>query len=75
MHASEWSQDYLSRKEVYIDGGNQVVVVGLNGAKCYLGSDSGIIDASWVGEAVVVTFRSGMRIRYYGPYGSQRENI
>ena len=75
MHTSEWSQDYLIRKEVYVDSGHQVVVVSANGSKHYLGADASIIDASWVGDAVVITFRSGRKVRYYGPYGWQREEL
>ena len=75
MHASEWSSEFLSRKEAYVDSGHQVVVVGESGRKCYLGSDSSIVDARWVGDAVVVYYSHGMKVRYYGPYSYQRENI
>lgn len=75
MHTSEWSQDYLIRKEAYVTPNHEVIVVRADGYRHGLGSDAGIVDASWIGDAVVITFRSGQRLRYYGPYGSQREYI
>lgn len=75
MHSTEWPEEYLIRKEAYVDQNHQVVVVSANGSKHYLGSDASIIDACWMGDAVVITYRSGQRLRYYGPYGSQREYI
>ena len=74
MHTSEWSQDYLIRKEVYITN-NTVYVVRSDGYRLGLESDTGIVNAQWVGDAIVITYRGGQRVRYYGQYGSQRENI
>lgn len=74
MHSSEWSRDFIIRKEVYIRN-NTVYVVRADGSELGLASDTGIVDAQWVGDAVVLTYRGGQRLRYYGQYGSQRESI
>lgn len=75
MHTSEWSSEYLSRKEAYLESGYKAVVVSNSGYKLCLVQDSGISDVRWMGDAVVVSFRNGTRMRYYGPYGSQRESL
>lgn len=75
MHSSEWPAEYLSRKEAYLDSGYKAIVVSSSGYKLCLAQDSSINDVRWSGDAVVVSYRNGTRIRYYGPYGSQRENI
>ena len=75
MHSTEWSQDYLIRKEAYVDNNHQVIVVRADGYRHGLGSDAAIVDACWMGDAVVITYRSGRRVRYYGPYGHQRESL
>jgi len=75
MHSTEWTEEYLIRKEAYLDSNHQAIVVSASGYKHSLGSDGGWIDVRWMGDAVVITTSSGMKIRYYGPYGSQREYI
>ena len=75
MHASEWPSEYLIRKEAYLEGGYQAIVVGAGGYKLCLASNSGISDVRWVGDAVVISYKNGTRTRYYGPYGSQRESL
>lgn len=75
MHTSEWPQEYLIRKEAYVDNNHQVIVVAADGYRKGLGTDSSIVDACWVGDAVVITYSFGRRVRCYGPYGSQREEL
>ena len=65
MHTSEWPSEYLGRKEAYLE----------SGYKLCLAQDSGITDVRWSGDAVIITYRNGTRMRYYGPYGSQRESL
>ena len=45
------------------------------GAVTGLVADTAIVDAQWINDAVVVTYRNGNRVRYFGPYGSQREQL
>ena len=75
MHASEWPAEYRNRKEAYLESGYKAIVVSTSGYKLCLAQDTGISSVSWAGDAVVISYRNGTRIRYYGPYGSQRENI
>ena len=74
MHSTEWPEEYLIRKEVYIRD-KSVYVVAANGYSHCLAFDGGIVDACWMGDAVVITYENGSRLRYFGPYGSQRESL
>ena len=74
MRNSEWPREYLETKEVFIKN-NTVYVRSSRGATTGLACDASIIDARWVNDAVVVTYRNGNRVRYYGPYGSNRETL
>lgn len=74
MHSTEWPEEYLIRKEVYIHD-KSVYVVAANGYPHCLAYDGGIVDARWMGDAVVITYENGCRTRYFGPYGSQRESL
>lgn len=73
-HPSEWSREFLDRQEVVIRN-STVYVVDCNGYQKSIWSDSGIVDAQWIGGAVVITFQNGHRARVYGPdSGRQRED-
>lgn len=74
---SEWPEEFLIRKEVILDyNSSTLYVCSATGYKLGLISGiGGIEDAKWVGDAVIVYWKNGMRTRYYGPYGSQRENV
>lgn len=74
MRNSEWPREYLELKHVEIRN-NIVYVKSSRGAFTGLVADAGVVDAQWVNDAVVVTYRNGTRVRYYGPYGSQRETL
>jgi hypothetical protein len=74
MRNSEWPREYLETKEVFIKN-NMVYVRSSRGTTTGLVSDSSIVNAQWVNDAVVVTYRNGQRVRYFGPYGSQRETL
>ena len=37
------------------------------GAVTGLVADTAIVDAQWVNDAVIVTYRNGNKVRYYGP--------
>ena len=74
MRNSEWPREYLETKEVFIKN-NTVYVRSSRGTTTGLVSDSSIVNAQWVNDAVVVTYRNGQRVRYFGPYGSQRETL
>ncbi|MCQ2360291.1 MAG: hypothetical protein MJ009_02270 [Paludibacteraceae bacterium] len=72
MHASEWPREFLVRQEVEIRN-NTVYVKDERGYEQSLADDSGIVDAKWVANAVIITYKNGTKTRYWGPYGSQRE--
>ena len=72
MRNSEWPRQYLETKEVFIKN-NTVYVRSSRGATTGLVCDTSIIDARWVNDAVVVTYKNGQRVRYFGP--SQRETL
>ena len=74
MHASEWSREFSENQHVVLDG-YTVKVFSSRGQSYNLISDAGIVDARWIGDAVIVTFRNGSRVRFYGPYGNQYESI
>ena len=74
MRNSEWPREYLETKEVFIKN-NMVYVRSSRGATTGLVCDSSIVDAQWVNDAVVVYYKNGCKVRYFGPYGSQRESI
>ena len=74
MRNSEWPREYLETKEVFVKN-NMVYVRSSRGTTTGLVSDSSIVNAQWVNDAVVVTYRNGQRVRYFGPYGSQRETL
>lgn len=74
MHASEWPREFSENQYVVVDG-YTVKVFSSRGQSYNLISDASIVDAIWVGGAVIVTFRNGRRVRFYGPYGNQYENI
>lgn len=74
MRNSEWPREYLEVKQVEIRN-NTVYVRSSRGNYTGLASDTAIVDAEWINDAVVITYRNGNRVRYYGPYGSQREQL
>lgn len=74
MHTSEWPREFSENQYVVVDG-YTVKVFSSRGQSYNLISDASIVDAIWVGGAVIVTFRNGRRVRFYGPYGNQYENI
>lgn len=74
MHTSEWPREFSENQHVVLDG-YTVKVFSSRGHSYNLISDTGIVDARWIGDAVVVTFRNGNRVRFYGPYGNQYESI
>lgn len=67
MTPSQWPQEFLEKKEVYINN-NHVVVVDSRGYHLGIWCDAGIVDAQWVADAVIVTFRDGRRWRVFSPY-------
>ena len=72
MHKSEWPKEYLDRHEVVVRN-DTVYVKSINGGEMSLASNSGI-KGYLSGDVVIVEYPNGTRLRYYGPYGSQREN-
>ena len=74
MHASEWPREFSENQHVVLDG-YTVKVFSSRGQSYNLISDAGTVDARWIGDAVIVTFRNGNRVRFYGPYGNQYESI
>ena len=74
MRPSEWPREYAELQHVEIRN-NMVYVKSSRGGSLGLVCDAAIVDAKWVGGAVIVQYRNGVRVRYYGPYGSQREQI
>ena len=74
MHASEWPREFSENQHVVLDG-YTVKVFSSRGQSYNLISDAGIVDARWIGDAVIVTFRNGSRVRFYGPGGNQYESI
>ena len=74
MHTSEWPREFSENQHVVLDG-YTVKVFSSRGQSYNLISDAGIVDARWIGDAVIVTFRNGNRVRFYGPYGNQYESI
>ena len=74
MHISKWPREFSENQHVVLDG-YTVKVFSSRGQSYNLVSDAGIVSAAWVSGAVIVTFRNGNRIRYYGPYGNQYESI
>lgn len=74
MRPSEWPREYTELQHVEIRN-NMVYVKSSRGACLGLVGDTGIVDAKWIADAVIVYYRNGVRVRYYGPYGSQREQI
>ena len=74
MRNSEWPREYLDTKDVFI-WNNTVYVKSSRGATTALASDTAIVDAQWVNDAVIISYSNGRSVRYYGPYGSQRESI
>lgn len=74
MHASEWPREFSENQHVVVEGCT-VKVFSSRGQSYNLISDASIVDARWIGDAVIVTFRNGRRLRFFGPYGNQYENI
>ena len=74
MHNSEWPREFSENQHVVLDG-YTVKVFSSRGQSYNLISDAGIVDARWIGDAVIVTFRNGSRVRFYGPYVNQYESI
>jgi hypothetical protein len=74
MHASEWPREFSENQHVVLDG-YTVKVFSSRGQSYNLISDAGIVDARWIGDVVIVTFRNGNRVRFYGPYGNQYESV
>jgi len=74
MRKSEWPREYLEAKQVEIRN-NTVYVKSSRGNSTGIAADTSITDAQWVNDAVVITYRNGNRVRYFGPYGSQREQL
>lgn len=74
MRNSEWPREYLELKQVEIRN-NTVYVKSSRGGVTGLASDTAIVDAEWINDAVVITYRNGNRFRYFGPYGAQREQL
>jgi len=72
MRNSEWPIEYLELKQVEIKN-NTVYVRSSRGAVTGLASDTAIVDAQWINDAVVITYRNGTRVRYYSPY--MRESL
>ena len=69
------SEDYQVTRRMERFDGYTVKVFSSRGQSYNLISDAGIVDARWIGDAVIVTFRNGSRVRFYGPYGNQYESI
>lgn len=67
MTPSQWPREFLERQEVYIDSNHHVVVVDSRGYHQNIWQDAGIVDAQWVANAVIVTFRDGRRFRVFSP--------
>ena len=74
MHTSEWPREFSEYQYVVVDG-YTVKVFSSRGQSYNLLSDAGVVNAMWAGDAVIVTFRNGRRVRYYGPYGNQYEEV
>lgn len=74
MRNSEWPREFLELKQVEIRN-NTVYVKSSRGATINLVSDTSLVDVQWVYDAVVVSYKNGQRVRYFGPNGSQRESI
>ena len=74
MHASEWPREFSEYQYVALDGCT-VKVFSSRGQSYNLISDASIVDAMWAGGAVIVTFRNGRRVRFFGPYGNQYEDF
>jgi len=72
MYESEWPREFIERQEVFIRN-NTVYVVDSRGYQKSLWSDSGIVDAEWKANAVVITFRDGRRFRVYDQYGRSHQ--
>ena len=72
MRNSEWPQEYLDLKQVEIRN-NEVRVKSSRGFYKGLACDTAIVDAQWINDAVVITYRNGTRVRYYSPY--MRESL
>ena len=74
MSKTEWPIEFLERREVELRG-NSVYVIDNRGYGKLLSTNSSIVDARWIGDAVVITYANGSRTRHFGPYDSQRENF
>ncbi|MBO7458670.1 MAG: hypothetical protein J6T80_05390 [Paludibacteraceae bacterium] len=74
MHTSEWPREFSEYQYVVVDG-YTVKVFSSRGQSYNLISDASIVDAMWAGGAVIVSFRNGRRVRFYGPYGNQYEDM
>lgn len=74
MHTSEWPREFSENQHVVLEG-YRVRVFSSRGHSYDLISDASIVDAIWIGDAVIVTFRNGRRLRFFGPDGNQYESI
>ena len=74
MHTSEWPREFSENQHVVLEG-YRVRVFSSRGHSYDLISDASIVDARWIGDAVIVTFRNVRRLRFFGPYGNQYESI
>lgn len=74
MHTSEWPREFSENQHVVLEG-YRVRVFSSRGHSYDLISDASIVDARWIGDAVIVTFRNGRRLRFFSPDGNQYESI